>query len=116
MFLCLLACQPVAWKSVRAEKPATRAELAAWPVSVKDPVYRAAMTRAGFNAVERPPYRKELELSIAGDLATLRSDGFFVDEVRGTPDRIAEDLAASERVADFVRNSGLPQQQEIPNH
>ncbi len=72
------------------------------------------MARAGFNAVERPPYRGELELTLAGDVATLRSDWLFVDEVRGGPDAIAEALAASERVAEFVRNSGLPQQHPMP--
>src|SRR5438067_3703088 len=114
VLLLLLACHPGPWRSVRAEKPATRMELAAWPVSVADPVLRKAMAEAGFNAVDRPPYRRELELTVADGVATLRSDGFFVDEVRGEPAAIADALAASPRVAEFVRNSGLPQQHDMP--
>jgi hypothetical protein len=47
-------------------------------------------------------------------LATLRSDGFFVDQVRGDPAAIAEALAASSRVAEFVRNSGTVEQRQMP--
>jgi hypothetical protein len=43
---------------------------------------------------------------------TLRSDGFFVDEVSG-PDAALR-LARGQRIADFCRNSGLPQQREQP--
>ena len=114
VLLLLLACHPGPWRSVRAEKPATRTELAAWPVSVTDPMLRKAMMEAGFNAVERPPYKGELQLTVVDGIGTLRSDGFFVDEVTGGPDAIAEALAASQRVAEFVRNSGLPQQHPMP--
>jgi hypothetical protein len=111
--LLLCACGVGSWRSVRAAVPATRAELAAYPVSVADPVLREAMARAGFTAVERAPYKGELQLFSDGQLATLRSDGFFVDEVRGDPASIAEALAASSRVAEFVRNSGTVEQRSM---
>jgi hypothetical protein len=111
--LLLCACGG-SYQSVRAEKPATGAELAEYPVSVADPVLRDAMARAGFTVVERAPYRGELQLSIVGQVATLRSDGFFVDQVRGDPAAIAEALAASSRVAEFVRNSGTVEQRQMP--
>jgi len=113
LLLLLFACNPGPWVSKRAEKPATRMELQAWPVSVADPVLRQAMSDAGFNAVARPPYHTELELTVVCDVATLRSDGFFVDEVRGDPATIAEALAHSDNVAWFVRNSGTPQQKAM---
>lgn len=114
IILLLSACGVGSWQSVRAEKPATRAELAAYPVSVADPALRDAMARAGFTVVQRAPYKGELELVSAGQLATLRSDSFFVDEVRGDPAEIAEALAASRRVAEFVRNSGTVEQRSMP--
>ena len=108
------ACSVGRWESVRAERPATRFELAAWPVSVQDPELRAAMAQAGFAAVARPPYRSELALSVADGVATLTSDGYFVDEVHGDAAAIAEALAASRRVAEFVRNSGTVEQRNLP--
>src|SRR4051812_11685005 len=114
LVVLLFACNPGPWQSKRADRPATRAELEAWPVSVADPILREAMSKAGFNAVARPPYHTELELKAVGNVATLRSDGFFVDEVRGDPAVIADALAHSQRVAEFVRNSGTPQQREMP--
>ena len=112
--LLLSACGAGSYQSVRAEKPATRAELAEYPVSVADPALRDAMARAGFTVVERAPYKGELQLSSVGEVATLRSDGFFVDQVRGDPAAIAEALAASSRVAEFVRNSGTVEQRQMP--
>ena len=50
-------------------------------------------------------------------VATLRSDDWFVDEALGTStEALARTLAVSERVVEFIRNSGLPQQRDIPNH
>ena len=112
--LLLSACGVGSYQSVRAEKPATRMELAAYPVSVADPELRDAMARAGFTVVERAPYKGELQLSSVGQVATLRSDGFFVDEVRGDPEAIAQALAVSSRVAEFVRNSGTVEQRQMP--
>jgi hypothetical protein len=108
----LAGCAVGRWQSVPAEKPATRAELAAWPLSVSDPALAEEFARAGFNVVRRPPYHRELELRVENGVYTLRSDGYFVDQVSG-PDA-AERLAHSQRIADFVRNSGLPQQRELP--
>jgi hypothetical protein len=110
------ACAVGQWESVPADQPATRRELAAWPVSVPDPALREAMSRAGFNAVARAPYKSELLLNQVDGLATLTSDGYFVDEVRGAPDTVADRLAASRRVAEFVRNSGTVQQRDLPTH
>ena len=106
------ACAAGRWESVRADKPATRFELSAWAVSVRDPVVRAAMEQAGFVAVARPPYKSELALSVVGEVGTLTSDDFFVDEVRGDAAAIADALAASRRVAEFVRNSGTVEQRD----
>jgi hypothetical protein len=111
--LLLCACAG-SYQSVRTDTPATRAELAEYPVSVADPALRDAMARAGFTVVERAPYKGELQLTKVGQVATLRSDGFFVDKVRGDPVAIAEALAASSRVAEFVRNSGTVEQRQMP--
>ena len=107
------ACTVGRWESARAEKPVTRNELAAWAVSVPDPELRAALAQVGFVAVARPPYKGDLALSWVNGVATLTSDDFFVDEVRGDPAAVADALAHSRRVADFVRNSGTVQQRDI---
>ena len=112
LVLSLAACAVGRWQSVPAEKPATAAELEAWPLSVSDPALVAEFERAGFKVVQRPPYKGELQLRVQGGVYTLRSDGFFVDEVSG-PDA-ASRLAHSRRVAEFVRNSGTVQQRELP--
>lgn len=114
--LVLASCATGQWVSKRAEKPATPAELAAYPVSVADPALRAAMERAGFVAVARPAYSFELELTMEGAVATLRSGGYFVDEVRGDAAAIAQALRVSERVAEFVRNSGTVEQRSDPDN
>lgn len=113
ILVVLCACGGT-YRSVRAEQPATPAELAEYPVSVADPALRVAMAQAGFRVVERPPYQGDLQLSSDGQEATLRSDGFFVDKVRGDPTTIAETLAVSSRVAEFVRNSGTVEQRQMP--
>ncbi|MCA1825861.1 MAG: hypothetical protein ABR567_01060 [Myxococcales bacterium] len=114
LLLLLAGCAIGQWESVPAEKPATVAELAAWPLSVRDPALAADFERAGFKVVDRPPYKGELELRVQGGVYTLRSDGFFVDEVSGADAAVR--LAHSRRVAEFVRNSGLPQQRMLPEH
>lgn len=80
----------------------------------------AALAAAHFNLVQRKPWRQELQLAVereAGELrGTLRSDGYFVDQVVAPDARtLAERLASSQRVAEFVRNSGTPQQRIHPN-
>ena len=113
------------WPPRPAEHPATRSELAAYELTVqaaaageRDAFARALAAR-GFDVVDHPPYRLQLEVTLTHEdralLATLRSDGFFVDEALGADlEELARTLAASQRVADFIRNSGLPQQRHIP--
>ncbi len=120
------ACAPQGhWPPQPAEHPATRRELAAYELTVLAPTVeeRAAFARAladlGFDVVDHPPYRMQLEVTLTHEapslVATLRSDGFFVDEAVGTDlEALAKTLAVSQRVADFIRNSGLPQQRFIP--
>jgi hypothetical protein len=60
----------------------------------------------------------DVYLTHEGDhlVATLRSDDFFVDEAVGDDvDALASILANSQRVVDFVKNSGLPQQHKVPD-
>lgn len=92
-------------------------------VHADDPVERSALAHAltarHFRVVsgESRKGHWDVYLTHEGDLlvATLRSDGFFVDEAVG-PDvgSLAETLARSARVNDFVKNSGLPQQRALP--
>jgi hypothetical protein len=59
----------------------------------------------------------DVYLTHEGDhlIATLRSDDFFVDEAVGDDlDALAATLARSQRVVDFVKNSGLPRQHMVP--
>lgn len=109
----LCGCATGRWVSVPAERPAARAELLALKVSVADPRLREAMAAAGFTAVQRLPYESELQLELKGEEATLRSDGFFVDQVHGSPAEIARALAVSSRVAEFIRNSGTIEQRSL---
>jgi hypothetical protein len=123
LFLVVLAsCAPGRWQSLRATEPATPAELAAYPLTLEmpDAALASALAAAHFNVVERKPWRQELQLAVTregGELrGTLRSDGYFVDEVAAPDERtLAERLASSQRVAEFVRNSGTPQQRIHPN-
>jgi hypothetical protein len=118
--LLVLACAPPRhWPARPADKPATRAELASYELTAPDPELARAMAGEGFKVVDHAPYQGQLEVSLSheGDLAvaTLRSDGFFVDEALGTDVAgLAHTLAVSARVAEFIRNSGLPQQHWNP--
>jgi hypothetical protein len=126
VLIAALACARQAhWPPKPADHPPTREELAFYELTVRadDPAERGAFARAlaarGFNVVDHPPRKGHLEVTLTheGDtlVATLRSDGFFVDEALGSSfDQIARTLAVSQRVADFIRNSGLPQQRMIP--
>ncbi len=128
------ACATGQWRSQRADDPLTRSELSSRNLSVADdahyPALSAAFARAlaseGFNVVDHPPYHEDLEVTLSvvrrtdGDLvnATLRSDGFFIDEVKARPDdtapaALARALAVSQGMADFVHNSGTPQQRNL---
>jgi hypothetical protein len=113
--LAACACATGNWQSPIAEHPATREELASVKVTVDGPPeLTEALRRLGFPVVEHPPYHQDLMLRYADGVATLRSDGFFVDEVRGDPQSVAEQLARSARVAEFIRNSGMPDQRANP--
>jgi hypothetical protein len=126
--ILLLACAPPAhWPPRPAEHPATRAELVVYRLTVHagSAEDRAAFERAlaarGFRIVEHEPYRNDLQVTLTreGDqlVATLRSDDFFVDEALGPDlDSLAATLAVSDRVATFIRNSGLPQQRPVSAH
>ena len=127
-------CAAGQWRSQRADDPLTRSELSSRNVSVSDgshdPALYTAFARAlaseGFTVVAHPPYHDDLEVTLSvanradGTVAigTLRSDGFFIDEVQapldGTaPAALARTLAVSQGMADFVRNSGTPQQRNL---
>jgi hypothetical protein len=110
------ACAGGRWESVQAQHPATPGELAACHVTVVGPQALAeAMAARGFTVVAHSAFRADLELRIEGGIATLSSEGYFVDEVAGDdPQEIAARLARSERVAEFVRNSGTVEQHASP--
>jgi hypothetical protein len=122
LLVVLASCATGRWESVRAKEPATAAELAAYPLTLQEPdaELASALAAVHFKVVQRRPYRQELQLQVereGGELrGTLRSDGYFVDEVVAPDERaLAERLASSQRVAEFVRNSGTPQQRMHPN-
>jgi hypothetical protein len=117
------------WDSKPAERPLSRRELASRAVTVVGEgefaeALAQAMVHEGFNVVPHPPYHQELEVTLVttgaqdGSLAvaTMRSDGFFVDEAKApaagdrTAAELARTLAVSQGMADFVRNGGTPQQ------
>jgi hypothetical protein len=126
-------CMLGEWRSQPAERPLTRAELSSREVSVTaaDPDLASEVARAmvgeGFKVVGHPPYHEELEVSLNVEqapqglvaVATLRSDGFFVDEVQASGNigqaaaSVAKTLAGSQAMADFVRNNGVPQQSKL---
>jgi hypothetical protein len=120
-----LACAPQGhWPPRPAEHPPTRAELAAYELTVKaaDPAERMQFAQAlaarGFDVVDHEPRNLQLEVTLTHEgqtlVATLRSDGWFVDEALGTRvEALSETFALSQRVADFIRNSGLPQQHPV---
>jgi hypothetical protein len=113
---CAFACAAGEWESVPADHPASQRELSFLRVTVLGPAPLAeAMARQGFEVVSHPAYRQDLELRYVEGLAVLRSEGYFVDQVRGDDyEQIAERLARSRRVAEFVRNSGTVEQRSAP--
>jgi hypothetical protein len=114
VFVC--ACAVGQWESVPAEHPATQYELSFLRVTVLGPPELAdAMAREGFQVVNHPAYKEDLELRYRHGVATLRSGGYFVDEIRGDDlDQIASRLARSKRVKDFVVMSGTVEQRTVP--
>lgn len=151
-FLALAAlspsCAPARYRSVPANRPLTRAELSSRLVSLApaEPsesfarqahelrvALAPALAAEGFTVVAHPPYAGDLEVRLrvlqdAAGLhatATLRSDGFFVDEAdvaiaadgraQEVAAALARTLAASFGMADFVRHSGVPAQTLFSN-
>jgi hypothetical protein len=118
--LALVACAHAGhWPPRPAEHPATRAELQSYELTATDPELAGALSEQGFRVVQHPPYKGELEAALTREdaqlVATLTSDGLFVDEAVGSsPAGLAATLARSARVAEFIRNSGLPQQRALP--
>jgi hypothetical protein len=114
--LLSFACAVGQWESVPAEHPPTQYELSFLRVTVLGPPELAdAMAREGFKVVNHPAYKEDLELKYGHGVATLRSDGYFVDEIRGDDlDQIAYRFARSKRVKDFIVMSGTVQQRENP--
>jgi len=127
LLLAILACARQAhWPPRPAKDPPTSKELAFYELTVKaaDPEERDAfagsLSARGFNVVEHEPYKGQLEVTLTQEnetlVATLRSDDWFVDEALGPDvDALTDTLSVSQRVADFIRNSGLPQQHPVPN-
>ena len=77
------------------------------------------LQRSSGRPIRGTTYKNQLEATLsregADQVATLRSDGWFVDEAVGrSMEALAQTLAVSQRVADFIRNSGLPQQHVMP--
>jgi len=128
LLLAILACARQAhWPPRPAEKPPTPAELAYYELTVKavqpdeQVAFAESLTERGFKVVDHEPYKNQLEVKLTHEgetlVATLRSDGWFVDEALGPDvDALTETLAVSQRVADFIRNSGLPQQRSLPGN
>src|SRR5450432_3933548 len=112
LFALSCACAAGQWESVPADRPASPRELSFLRVTVIGPPALAeAMTQQGFAVVSHKPFDGDLQLTFANGVATLRSDGYFIDELHGDdPQKLAEQLAHSSRVAAFVRNSGTVEQ------
>lgn len=111
-----LSCAVGQWKSAPAERPASRAELAALRITVVGPPELAdAFAAQGFNVVAHPPLHADLLARFESGMLTVTSDGYFVDQLRGDdPRQLAEAIARSDRMAWFVRNSGTVEQRSNP--
>jgi hypothetical protein len=114
--LLAVSCAANQWHSLPSDKPLSPRERAAYEITVTDTALAAALSAAGFAVVKHPTHTVELEaiVSTAGgqEVVTLRSDGFFIDEVRAAPgdvDALVRAVANSQALADFVHNSGTPQ-------
>ena len=126
--VAVFACGPRGhWPPRPAEHPPTATELAFYELTVRDTAAdeRATFARAlaakGFTVVDHGPRKGQLEVTLTHEggtlVATLRSDDWFVDEaLGGDVGALASTLAVSQRVTDFIRNSGFPQQHMVPEH
>jgi len=129
-------CAAGQWRSRLADNPLTRSEVSSRNLSVADATHDSmlhaafvrALAREGFTIAAHPPYHEDLEVTLnvvrapegVVAVATLRSDGFFIDEARASLDgadaalaTLARTLALSQGTSDFVRNSGTPQQKGL---
>jgi hypothetical protein len=129
----LAGCAIMNRASAPAAKPLEPFELASHNLTVTcidiEPAickqFSAALAKEGFKLVTHPPFHEDLEVSLtAGSpgegsfaIAKLRSDGFTVADEQApisggdsTAVQLAHQLAISQGIADFVRNSGTPQQ------
>jgi hypothetical protein len=121
-----LACAPRGhWPPRPAEHPPTPIELQIYELTVRAPTaeerdqFAAALRSRGFAVVDHEPRKGHLEVTLTHEadslVATLRSDGWFVDEAVGKDvESLSATFAVSQRVTDFIRNSGLPQQHMVP--
>jgi hypothetical protein len=132
-FVLASACSAGMYETALAERPLTQRELHSRDLTVTDEgtetelalAFAQALASEGFKVVDRGPYHGELEVTLTTErtrsgpisVATVRSDGFFVEEARVPAERgeaaaiwLAKTLATSQGVTDFVRNNGVPQQ------
>jgi len=111
-----LSCALGHYESKPAEHPASRRELSFLRITVVGfPELAEALLEQGFTVVRHPALHGDLTLRFEDGVAHLRSDSYFVDEVRGDdPHELAERIARSERIAEFVRNSGTIEQRSFP--
>src|SRR5438132_1230067 len=124
----VLACGPRGhWPPRPAEHPPTPTELRIYELTVRAPSaeergqFSAALRSRGFAVVDHEPRKGDLEVTLTHEpdslVATLRSDGWFVDEAVGKDvESLSATLAVSQRLTDFIRNSGLPQQHMMPEN
>ncbi|HEX4382048.1 MAG TPA: hypothetical protein VH083_03840 [Myxococcales bacterium] len=126
-------CMIGEWKSEPAERPLTPHEKESREVSISGAdadlatAVAEAMVAEGFRVVSHAPYHEELEVEMEVvkapeglvAVATVRSDGFFVEEARAAGNvgqaayALARTLSHSQAMADFVRNNGVPQQSKF---
>src|SRR5205085_4262704 len=124
----VLACAPRGhWPPRPAEHPPTPTELQIYELTVRAPSaeeraqFSAALRSRGFAVVDHEPRKGDLEVTLTHEpdslVATLRSDGWFVDVAVGKDvESLSATLAVSQRLTDFIRNSGLPQQHMVPEN
>jgi hypothetical protein len=110
------SCALGQWESKQAEHPASRHELSLLRITVVgSQELGQALQEEGFEVVQHPPFHGDLLARYQGGVTKLSSDGYFVDELRGDdPRQLAGRIAKSERLAQFVRNSGTVEQRSAP--
>ena len=112
------------WPPRPAKIPPTAKELEIYDMTVHGDLepdrtdFAEALSARHFRVTQESRHGHwDVYLTREGDdlVATLRSDGFFVDEAVGKDVvDLAHTLAVSQRVNEFIKNSGLPVQRNIP--